>query len=101
MTEGAVSIDELRAAVARMLDAAEKRFGPRVEITEDIYRTVVPTDAFELDPPVLAGSLREDLETVREVLRRADAEQDELLLWHDLDHLLGLLQWVVYRAAGR
>jgi hypothetical protein len=96
-----VAIAELRAAVARLLDAAEKRFGPHVQMDSDVYWAVSPSDAFDTDsePNVVAKQLSDDLGTVREVLRRADAEQDELLLWHDLDHVVGLLQWIVYRAA--
>ena len=95
-----VSVDELRAAVARVLDAAEKRLGQQIEITEDVYWTIFPSDAFKPEPSVVAGSLADDLQTLREVVRRGDAEEDALLLWHDLDHLIGLLQWLVYVASG-
>jgi hypothetical protein len=72
-----------------------------LQLDRDVYWAITPSDAFDTDsePNVVAKQLSDDLATVRGVLRRADAEEDELLLWHDLDHLVGLLQWIIYRAA--
>jgi hypothetical protein len=97
-----ISIAELRVAVGRLLDAAEKRFGPRVELDADYYWSIFPSDAFnmESEPPVLTGQLTDDVETIRDVLQRADPDEDELLLWHGLDHLTGILQRISHLAGA-
>jgi len=84
-----------------LLDAAEKRLGSHLQMDKDFYWAIFPSEAFDTDsePKVVAKQLSDDLATVREVLRRKNAEEDEPLLWHDLDHLVGLLQWIVNRAA--
>ena len=52
---------------------------------------VEPNAAFDLeeDPPVAVGQLSDDVATVRELLTRDDAE---VFLWHDLEHVIGILQ---------
>jgi hypothetical protein len=89
-----ITFAELRMAVARLLDAAERRFGPSLQLDADHYWSIYPSDAFDLgsDPPILAGQLSDDVASVREVLHRHDTSEDEMLLWHDLDHLTGILQ---------
>ena len=88
-----ISFSELRTAVGRLLDAAERRFGPRLELDADHYWSIYPSDAFNLEaePEVVAGQISDDVATIRETAARLDADEDDLLLWHDLDHLVGIL----------
>jgi hypothetical protein len=44
------------------------------------------------EPEVMGRSLSDDVASIREVVERVDRSEDELLLWHDLNHLIGILQ---------
>ena len=83
-----VEIAELRAAVAQLLDAAERRFGPRVELDADYYWWIDSVAAFDMnsEPRLEAGQLSDDVTSIRELLGRT-----EVFLWHDLAHLVGVL----------
>jgi hypothetical protein len=85
MAEERVSIDltELRSALARMLDAASRTFGPTVDLAADHYWLIELADAFDLDrePTVNTGQLSDDVESIREFLSRPDGDT---YLWHDL-----------------
>jgi len=46
-----------------------------------------------LQPAVLGRSLSDDVAEVRGLVSRPeDAFEDDLMLWHDLNHLVGILQ---------
>jgi hypothetical protein len=86
-----LSVAELRSATAKLLDVVEARFGSTIELGADHYWLIESDAAFDLskEPAVNAGQLTDDLEAVRAI---ADPQPAEL--WHDLDHLLGLLRRV-------
>ena len=86
----AIALADLRAALARVLDAAEEQFGPVVDLEADYYWSLAAGDAFDLskDPSVVAGQLSDDVAEVRDLLAR---EEDEVVLWHDLEHVTGIL----------
>jgi hypothetical protein len=44
------------------------------------------------EPKVIGRSPSDDVASVRELVERVDQSEDELLLWHDLNHLVGILQ---------
>jgi hypothetical protein len=83
-----VTIAELRSATVKILDAAEQTLGPTLDLTADHYWLLESDDAFDLsqEPKINAGQLSDDLASIRELDGR-----DEVDVWHDLDHLLGLL----------
>jgi hypothetical protein len=91
-----ITVAELRAAADRLLNAVERRFGPRVNLDADDYWSIFPSDAFNLaaQPPVGAGQLSDDIDTIRKALLRTDPDEDDVFLWHDLDHLAGILQGI-------
>ena len=85
-----VSIPDLRSAVVRVLNAAEKVLGSEVNLTVDYYWHLSVDDAFELttEPQSFTvGQLSDDVETLRE---HGDTETD--LAGHDLAHLVGVLR---------
>jgi hypothetical protein len=87
-----ISVDELRHATRLLLDGIERTWGPNVDLQGDHYWLLEQTEAQEsLVPPTVssAGSQSDDVESIRELLRRAPDEGD--LLWHDLSHLTGIL----------
>ncbi len=63
-----IEVDELRAAVARLLTAVEARFGSRIDLAADHYWSLDPPDAFQLDagqpPELVVGQLSDDVQEV-------------------------------------
>jgi hypothetical protein len=93
-------IDDLRAAAARLLDAAETRFGAELNLDAapvmlGEYWDFDPRTSYALkdNPEAGVGSVSDDLDEVRDLLQRPE---DESYLWHDLDHLCGLLRMLAY-----
>ena len=70
--------------------APEEQFRKRVDLDADYYWAIAPAAAFDLteDPAVYAGQLSDDVATVGELLTR---EGGEIFLWHDLEHVTGIL----------
>jgi hypothetical protein len=87
--------------VARLLDATQRRFGSKLELGADEYWSLWPSEAFDdQEPKLLRGSLVDDLDSVRELIQRSDRSEDETLLWHDLNHLIGVLQRIASLAGA-
>jgi hypothetical protein len=96
-------VDDLRQALAILLDAAEERFGQVIDLDAhggsiSTYWTLSADAAFEMtahpDGHVTVGDLDDDLLETAAVLRREDDR--EVILWHDLAHLCGLLGALSY-----
>ena len=86
-----IALADLRDVLTRLLDAAEEQFGPLVDLDADHYWSLDAAAAFDLskDPSVDAGQLSDDVAEVRELLAR---DEDEAVLWHDLEHVTRVLQ---------
>ena len=88
-----VDIDELRAALTKVLKAVETQYGSRVQIEQDFYRIAPVDQAFDVvgpDPEWTMGSLVDDVESVRSF---CGADDDEFVsIWHELAHLAGVLR---------
>ena len=88
---------DLRAATIRVLDAAERRYGSEIDLDSLTFSYRWELDLREVfnvqdDPSAPAlGDIYEDLEEAADLLQRPD---DETFVWHDLGHLIGLLQLV-------
>jgi hypothetical protein len=91
-----ITVDELREATRRLLDATERTLGPTVELRADRYLGLFAPEMFASDDSqtaVLGRSLSDDVAEIRAVVSRPeDAFEDDLMLWHDLNHLVGILQ---------
>ncbi len=89
-----VSVAELRAAFDRLLTEVERRFGSEIHLDDRHYWLIWPAEAFDFDPEsrpsVLVGDLSDDIAEVRGLLARDLAEED-VILWHDLRHFIGVL----------
>ncbi len=99
---GVLRIADLRRACSVLLDAAERQFGDQVPLSQldvDFYWNVDLRAAFDMaDQPegdVDCGQLTDDLAEVLGMLRR-DEDDDVIVLWHDLQHLAGLLRLLAY-----
>jgi hypothetical protein len=93
MDQGTViQVEELRAALERVLDRVEERFGSTVDLTTDYYWTLDLRAGYDpqQDPggSILAAQLSDDVHSIRELLRR----EDDPIIWHDLSHLVGVLR---------
>jgi hypothetical protein len=86
-----IAVSDLRNALSRLLDAATERFGPLIDLDADYYWAINPRTAFDLqnDPTFETGQLSDDVETIGELLSRDDGE---VILWHDLEHVIAILQ---------
>lgn len=91
MTESlTVSIEELRAAANRALDAAEAYLGPEVRLTVDYYWHLPSESAFDLniEPTALTvGQVSDDIEAVR-----GPSDAGAETAWHHLSHVVGVLR---------
>jgi hypothetical protein len=99
MTESApkLRIADLRRAANRLLDEAERRHGPEIDLPVDNYWQVHLREAYDLVDDAAAamgaGQTSDDIDELVEFLERP---ADEVYLWHDLDHLTGLLRAIAY-----
>jgi hypothetical protein len=94
-----VSLSQLRQVVNRLLDeVATRNGGDEVELTEDYYWVLDPGQVYDVDrSPTLEdttlGQLSDDLEELAEL-----ASTDRpAVVWHDLSHAVGILQWLAIR----
>jgi hypothetical protein len=86
-----VELSKLHEALDRLLAAVAVQLGPSIDLDADMYWSIDTRDAFDLSrqPSLEAGQLSDDVSSVLEMLNRDDSE---ILVWHDLDHAIGILQ---------
>jgi hypothetical protein len=103
VTNGAsvVRITDLRRASLRLLQAAEERFGDSIDLTGtdiDYYWNIDLRASFDMastpERAIDVGQLSDDAAEVRLLLDRANDQA--AVLWHDLQHLLGMLRLLAY-----
>ncbi|GGM06197.1 hypothetical protein [Micromonospora yangpuensis] len=94
-------VEELRQVCVLLLDAVQERFGSEIDLSildVDHYWNVDLRSAFSIqeDPAsgIDVGQSSDDVAELRALLRRRP--EDELLLWHDLQHLAGMLRLLAY-----
>ena len=101
-----LDFEQLRAALNGVVDLAIDRFGPTVDLQAvseyNDYYWHLPTDtahAMDDDPGLYvdAAQSSDDLEELAEMLARP---QDQVL-WHSVEHLVGLLNLVSFLADPR
>ncbi len=89
-----VSLSELRLVLNRVLDELAQRHGnDQVELTADYYWVLGPRAAYEMTAApstehLTVGQLSDDLQEVAAL----SAATDPPVPWHDLAHLIGILQ---------
>ncbi|MDG4823858.1 hypothetical protein O7635_18540 [Asanoa sp. WMMD1127] len=90
MDKGAVvRVADLRVAVERLLAEVERDRGAEVDLGADYYLVVPLESAYELhagSPQLTMGQLSDDVASLRELL-----ERDDVCVWHDLAHVVGIL----------
>ena len=88
-----VNVTDLRRAVGRLLDVVEEQHGSTVALGADHYGMLSDEAAFNMgaEPTagaIVTGQLSDDVDAVRELL---DRRHDEIAVWHDLRHVIGVL----------
>ena len=88
-----VSLVQLRRVLDRVLDDLSARHGDEIELTADHYWVLDPRAAYDLTatPSVeqlTVGQLSDDLAEVASL----SATDDPSSPWHDLAHVIGILQ---------
>lgn len=91
MANPGITVAELRSALGRLLDAVEKDLGPVLSFDEDFYWNVPVGSAPDLsrEPTFDVGSVVDDVESVRQYLADDDGETS---IWHECEHLGGVLR---------
>jgi len=86
-------------ALVRLLDEVEQQSGPEVELAADWYWTIGASDAFEMhtEPSPITGQLADDLDDLAAQL----SGDRPPVVWHDLEHLVGLLRHLAARDIPR
>ncbi|WP_380159305.1 hypothetical protein [Kineococcus sp. R86509] len=101
-----LDFEQLRAALNGAIDLTIDRFGPKVDVAAvpeyNDYYWHLPTDtahAMDDDPGlyVNAGQSSDDLEELAEML----SQPQDQVLWHSVEHLVGLLNLVSFLADPR
>ncbi|MBX9246401.1 hypothetical protein ICW40_16525 [Actinotalea ferrariae] len=95
-----VSIEQLRAAIDRVLDDVADKHGPVVDLGADYYYVMPAATTYDVgttpDPTSFTiGSLVDDVELVDELAPSPTdqmPERRDLVIWHDLAHLTGIFQ---------
>ncbi|CAN5649332.1 hypothetical protein BH10ACT8_BH10ACT8_09620 [soil metagenome] len=88
-----IRVDEIRAALGRVLDVVQDRHGPDLVLADDYYWSVPVAAAFDMtrpDPKLTVGQISEDIDAVRELGRASEV----VSAWHELAHLVGVLRAV-------
>lgn len=91
-----VTVAELRAAFDVLLNEAERRFGPTIDLDADYYWDLDVGAVYDLTQLPLAtpgaGQLSDDVASIRGLLEQGS--DGDVFLWHDLAHLVGILRRV-------
>jgi hypothetical protein len=96
-----VSLADLRRVLAQSLDEIERQRGPVVDLGADFYWTVGPWDAFRFvaeAPQPTVGQLTDDVQSMQNML--ADDADPPIAVWHDLAHLIGILNRLAALSQG-
>ncbi|MEU1240840.1 hypothetical protein ABZ388_10790 [Micromonospora parva] len=94
-------VQDLRRVCGVLLDMVEERFGAEIDLSRvdiDLYWNVDLGTAFDLgDVPesgLDVGQISDDVAELHALLRRP--ADDVPVLWHDLQHLAGVLRLLAY-----
>jgi hypothetical protein len=81
-----ITVTQLRSVFDRLVRAMEEEFGETIVLDGDHYWTVDSSDAFDLEvvPEPVVGQLSDDVSSVTGI--------ETVEIWHDLDHLVGILR---------
>ena len=81
----------LRSQLDRLLRVVEERHGAIIDLQVDSYWLLETDEMFSLDrvPAPGVGEVSDDAEELEDMVSRLD---EDLTPWHELKHLIGLLE---------
>lgn len=85
-----IDLAVVRQGLERVLDALEAELGPQVVSLNDYYWSVPVPSVFAVTrekPELTVGQVSDDLEALQVLTE----ESEEILAWHELAHLRGVL----------
>jgi hypothetical protein len=88
-----VRVDEIRAALALVLDAVERVHGSELALAHDYYWSLPIAASFDMavpEPALTTGQLSDDIASIRELANSREVAAP----WHELAHLVGVLRAV-------
>ena len=90
----AVPMSKLRQALDRVLTELEAEHGDSVPLSADYYWVLDARATYDVDEApsgekLTLGQLSDDVATLDEILERED---QFVSVWHDLQHLVGILR---------
>jgi hypothetical protein len=88
-----IRVSELRTALELVLTQFEKAAGEELNLDADHYWDISLPEAFDVysHPKPTIGQLTDDMERLRELT--AGGANADVIVWHDLSHLIGILRW--------
>ncbi len=90
-----LSITELRRALQLLLDAVESKFGSELTFNVDHYWTpATPFDVYDQSPELTIGQVADDVDSVQRLASSAAGGDNELIIWHEAEHIAGILRAV-------
>ena len=91
-----IELAVLRSQLYRLLRVIEERHGAVVDVQVDHHWLLDTYEMFSSDQPPTpdAGSVSDDAQSLEDMLSMTD---EELLPWHELKHLIGLLEALAFR----
>lgn len=97
MTDQPLSVPALRVAVNRLLDAVESQLGGSIAFEVDYYWHVPLDQAYDPDeePRLDMGQVSDDVDSVHAFAASVD---DVVAVWHEAEHIAGVLRAVASRA---
>lgn len=93
-------VDDLRRVANRIFTAVERSYGSSIDLDEDYYWHLDVDDAYDMSaaPTInLVGQVTDDVAELRAFIASDDDTIDSL--WHELNHLIGVLR-VIERQAS-
>ncbi|GAB4101631.1 hypothetical protein GCM10028790_06490 [Micromonospora taraxaci] len=94
-------VQDLRRVCGKLLDVVEEQFGGEIDLERidvDFYWSIDLRSAFDLygapEAGIDLGQSSDDVAELHALLRRP--ADDVLVLWHDLQHLAGVLRLLAY-----
>jgi hypothetical protein len=92
-----VATRDLRAVVDRLFAELERRHGEDIDLGADFYWNLDLSNSYDfttVEREVDVGSLADDVGSLMAAAELLDGEP--MSLWHDLEHLVGVLRRVAY-----
>jgi hypothetical protein len=94
MAADTILVEELRAAMERILVAVERVHGELITLDQDYYWHLPVEDAYEMRRTPTVNEVGQVSDDVAEIKQSLTSGNEVFSIWHDLSHLIGVLRVV-------